>query len=152
MAVPNRKDVALKIAASYRFDGTRDNAREYCRRLAKELRKTDKNFGLNWKRGKVGDQSADIVAYKDGNQVRIVDVIAAYDDPREWPSPTGPQITWHLHSLEAAGKVAWFWTEADPEPEPDDPPPPPASDLESRVATLEQELRSLKSWAGSAPK
>ena len=152
MAVPNRKDVALRIAASYRFDGSKANAQEYCRRLAAELRKTDMNWGLNWKRGKVGDQSADIVAYKDGSQVRIVDVIVAYENPDEWPSPAGPQISWHLHSIEAAGKVAWFWNDAAPEPEPEPEPDEPTVGLEARVADIEADIRTIKSWARSFPK
>ena len=142
MAVPNRKDVAVRVAANYKFDGTKANAQEYCYRLAKELRKDSPNWGLNYKRGKVGDQSADIVAYKDGNQVRIIDVIVAYENPAEWPTPKGPQISWRLHSIEAAGKVAWFWTEREePEPEPE---PEPSGDLESRVAALEARLDRMK--------
>lgn len=125
MAVPNKHALALKVASTYRFDGTRDNAREFCRRLATELRKTDTNFGLNWKRGNVGDQSADIIAYKDGEQTRIIDVIAAYDDPREWPTPDGPAITWQVHSIEKAGTVKWFWDEGAPLPPPPVVPPAP---------------------------
>lgn len=154
MAVPNKKDVAVRLAATYTFDGTRDNAREFCRRLAKELRKEDTNWGLNWKRGKVGDQSADIVAYKDGNQVRIVDVIAAYDDPREWPTPKAPQITWHLHSIEAAGKVAWFWDDNEPEPqEPTKPHEPRDSfDYLADIKELKAQMATVLAWVRSFPK
>jgi hypothetical protein len=56
---------------------------------------------------------------------------------------------WRWMSLDEAGIVPYATPDA-PKPPADD--PPDTFDLTQRVGDLEQDVRSLKSWAGSAPK
>jgi len=69
--------------------------------LTRQLRRTDRRWGLNWKRGVVGDMSQDVVNYYYGpgepregaTEVYIIDVIVGHcgDDPRPgWLDQTEP--------------------------------------------------------------
>lgn len=87
-------------------DGTHDSNLDFCRRVAQRLVAAgDPRWGLNWKRGVVGDPSVDIVAYRWGPtdaDARIVDILYAAEDP------TQHAPTWSVHSVEDAGRVLWY--------------------------------------------
>lgn len=74
-------------------------------------------------------------------------LIARWESAGILPKPTWYGCDWRATQtpIVPLGEIA-------PPDEPDDPPSPPAGDLAARVTELERELRSLKSWAGSAPK
>lgn len=87
-------------------DGSHDSNLDFCRRVAQRLVAAgDPRWGLNWKRGVVGDPSVDIVAYRWGPtdaDARIVDILYAAEDP------TQHAPTWSVHSVEDAGRVLWY--------------------------------------------
>jgi hypothetical protein len=67
--------------------------RAWLYRLVQELRRYDTRWGLNWKRGRVGDLSDDVVDYNFGpgpdegtTNVYIVDVIGGHCGPNPDPA------------------------------------------------------------------
>jgi uncharacterized coiled-coil protein SlyX len=130
---PNRSSVVNEVAAANRhlFDGTRESGREFCRLVVERLREEDSHWGLNWKRGMVGDQSADVIAYRfDDGTVRLVDIIVAFDDA----NPDARRPSWGVIGVEEAGTTGWFWSGATP------PPPPPTDPRDKKIADLEAQL------------
>ena len=87
--------------------------------LLNELRKHDSRWGLNWKRGNVGDMSSDIVSYNptsgpdEGNgQVYIFDVIGAECERNAPTFIDQTQGTWASrgNSACASGTYCVKWT------------------------------------------
>lgn len=84
------------LAASCASDGGNN---EFLFELVRRLRATDVRWGLNWKRGNVGDMSQDVVDYyfapgdpvESSTDVYIVDVIGGHCGPT--PSPAFTDVT-----------------------------------------------------------
>lgn len=145
---PARKGIVNREWARQPADGTPEGNLAFCRRVARGLRTEDPRWGLNWKRGKVGSPSTDIIAYRWGPEdtdARIVDILSHADDPAK----IGP--AWHLHSVEKAGTVRWYWEEQ-PDTEPDKPPPDDevespwvaVKELRAEIAALREQFADLQ--------
>jgi hypothetical protein len=93
LPLPDMSDVVDAVARNYPSD-----FRNSCEnptwlfRLVQELRRYDTRWGLNWKRGRVGDMSMDVVDYnfsadpdEGTTNVYIIDVIGGHCGPS--PSP-----------------------------------------------------------------
>ncbi len=116
--------IVQAIARAYPFD-LRNSCREtggnniWLFRLVRELRKIDTRWGLNWKRGGVGDMSQDIVAYNWGSlpdegtlDAYIWDVIGGHcgnnpdwfwDEKTDITLSSGTIMKWTLQPYTAAG-------------------------------------------------
>jgi len=124
LPLPNMSSVVTAVGNAYRGDLLNsctehggNNAWLY--RLVRELRRYDTRWGLNWKRGRVGDMSQDVVTYNFGadadegtTNVYIIDVIvghcgsnpeAAWIDQTEVTRQAGTIGRWTLQPYLAAG-------------------------------------------------
>jgi hypothetical protein len=124
LPLPDMSSVVTAVGNAYRGDLLNsctehggNNAWLY--RLVRELRRYDTRWGLNWKRGRVGDMSQDIVTYNfsaDADEgttnVYIIDVIvghcgsnpdAAWIDQTEATRQAGTIGRWTLQPYLAAG-------------------------------------------------
>jgi len=122
---PDRSGAVNALWAVHPSDGTPDGNLTFCRRVVSRLREEDDRWGLNWKRGVIGDPSLDVIAFRYGPtdyDARIVDIIAASDDPSH--PAFGP--SWTVHSEAEAGVVRWHWPGAEVPPAPS--PEPPVAD------------------------
>lgn len=146
---PNKFNAVQMLWHDRPSHGGADNLR-FCRDVVRHLRSStgDRHWGLNWKRGVVGDPSHDIIAYRWGptdTDCRIVDIIAASTDPTH-PN-FGP--AWTVYTEAEAGDVRWFWDEPDNEgaivvPAPPMPTPePPPEDLDPLDIRFQQIIRRL---------
>jgi hypothetical protein len=88
-------------------------------KLVRELRRIDTRWGLNWKRGNVGDMSQDVVAFNWGTNpdestvdAYIWDVIGGHCGPNPGPNwgdvtditlSSGTTMRWTLRPYQAAG-------------------------------------------------
>lgn len=95
------------------------NNHEFLFLLVRELRKRDSRWGLNWKRGNVGDMSTDIVTYNpthlpdEGNgQVYLFDVIFAECEVNAPSFGNATDATWAARGNPAcgAGTYCTKWT------------------------------------------
>jgi hypothetical protein len=86
---------------------------EFLYEVVRRLRRLDPRWGLNWKRGRVGDLSQDVVDYYRGpagaemegsTDVHIVDIIAGHCGPT--PGPAWIDVT----EATAAGGAIGRWT------------------------------------------
>jgi len=84
---------------------------EFMDRVVDRLRQYDTRWGYNWKRGRVGDPSLDVVDYHWGpgpdegsTDVYIIDIIAGHCGPN--PSPTWNDVTEITYSSGTIGR----WT------------------------------------------
>jgi len=121
---PDRSGVVHALWAVHPADGTHAGNLAFCKRVAAKLREDDPRWGLNWKRGVVGDPSIDVLAYRWGpadTDCRIVDIIEKASGP--WAPGESPGPAWGVVSEDAAGPVRWFWTLTETPP-----PPPPEVD------------------------
>ncbi|HQZ40911.1 MAG TPA: hypothetical protein PLH72_17920 [Vicinamibacterales bacterium] len=124
LPLPNMSSVVTNIGNAYRGDllnSCRDSGGNnvWLFRLVEELRRHDTRWGLNWKRGNVGDMSQDIVNYnfsadpdEGTTNVYIIDVIGGHCGSNPQPSwidvteatRTGGTIgRWTLQPYIAAG-------------------------------------------------
>jgi hypothetical protein len=104
--------VANQVAAAY--PGALRNScgnNEWLFRLVYALRQIDTRWGLNWKRGHVGDMSQDVVTYNFGpgsdegtTNVYIIDVISAHCGSN--PGPAWQDVTGATRDAGAIGR----WT------------------------------------------
>lgn len=93
LPLPNMESVVNAVARAY--PGELRNScgnHAWLFRLVQELRRYDTRWGLNWKRGRVGDMSEDVVDYnfsadpdESTTNVYIIDVIGGHCGPN--PSP-----------------------------------------------------------------
>ncbi len=84
---------------------------EFMDRVVDRLRQYDTRWGYNWKRGRIGDPSLDVVDYhwgpgpdENSTDVYIIDVIAGHCGPN--PSPTWNDVTEITYSSGTIGR----WT------------------------------------------
>lgn len=118
LPLPNRSAVVTQMAQQYRGDLLNSCVQSggnntWLYRLVQRLRQEDTRWGLNWKRGRVGDMSQDIVTYNWGSEadegtrnIYVVDVIAGHcGSPSDaWIDVTGPaDAIWTLQPYTAAG-------------------------------------------------
>ena len=121
LPLPNKAAVVDDVARLYPGDlrnSCRDSGgnNEWLFRLVQRLRQEDTRWGLNWKRGRVGDPSQDVVAYNWGSQtdentreIYVIDVIGGHCGAN--PGPTwinqtgvgGADAAWTLQPFTAAG-------------------------------------------------
>lgn len=122
LPLPNREAVAQEIARLYPAD-LRNSCIDqpggnntWLFRLVQRLRQEDTRWGLNWKRGRTGDMSQDIVSYNWGSepdegtrQIYILDVIVGHcgSNPGAfWLNQTGvggADAVWTLRPYTQAG-------------------------------------------------
>jgi hypothetical protein len=124
LPLPNMSSVVDAVGAAYRGDllnscrATGGNA-TWLFRLVQALRRYDTRWGLNWKRGRVGDMSEDVVTYnfsadpdEGTTNVYIIDVIGshcggnpqpAWIDNTEATRQAGTIGRWTLQPYLAAG-------------------------------------------------
>lgn len=148
--VPNRGEVVSAQWSLQPADGTPEGNLGFIRRVVRELRKESPRWGLNWKRGNVGDPSRDVIGWRVGptdTDSIIIDIIRASDDPND--PGFGP--VWGQYTKEEAGDVRWFWDEPTggdepvPPTPPVTPPVPPVTDtLEARLSSMERRLGELQ--------
>lgn len=121
LPLPNREAVAQEIARLYPADlqnscVSAGGNNTWLFRLVQRLRQEDTRWGLNWKRGRIGDLSQDIVTYNWGSeadegtrQIYVVDVIAGHCGPSPgafWLNQTGvggADAIWTLQPYRQAG-------------------------------------------------
>ncbi len=121
LPLPNREAVAQEIARAYPGDlrnscTTAGGNNAWLFRLVQRLRTEDTRWGLNWKRGRIGDMSQDIVTYNWGSeadegtrQIYVVDVIVGHcgSNPGAfWLNQTGvggADAIWTLQPYTQAG-------------------------------------------------
>ncbi|MEZ5284065.1 MAG: hypothetical protein R2712_04495 [Vicinamibacterales bacterium] len=120
LPLPNMSSVVDAIAREYPGDLRNSCGNHtWLFRLVQELRRYDTRWGLNWKRGRVGDLSEDIVNYNFGSEadegttnVYIIDVIGghcgsnpspAWLDQTEATRQAGTIGRWTLQPYLAAG-------------------------------------------------
>ncbi len=84
---------------------------EFMDRVVDRLRQYDTRWGYNWKRGRIGDPSLDVVDYhwgpgpdENSTDVYIIDIIAGHCGPN--PSPTWNDVTEITYSSGTIGR----WT------------------------------------------
>jgi hypothetical protein len=95
LPLPNMESVVYAIGNAYRGDLLASCANQvWLYRLVQALRQHDTRWGLNWKRGRVGDLSHDVVTYnfsadpdEGTTNVYIIDVIVGHCGPN-------PQAAW----------------------------------------------------------
>jgi hypothetical protein len=121
LPLPNREAVAQEIARLYPAD-LRNSCVEsggnntWLFRLVQRLRQEDSRWGLNWKRGRRGDLSQDIVTYNWGSepdegtrQIYVLDVIVGHcggNPGAFWLNQTGvggADAIWTLQPYTQAG-------------------------------------------------
>lgn len=121
LPLPNREAVAQEVARQYAGD-LRNSCVEqggnntWLFRLVQRLRQEDTRWGLNWKRGRRGDLSQDIVTYNWGSeadegtrQIYVLDVIVGHcgSNPGPfWLNQTGvggADAIWTLQPYTQAG-------------------------------------------------
>jgi hypothetical protein len=122
----------------------KERATRFMRLLVATLNKTDSNYGLNGKRGNGTDLSQDAISYKSQDAIArkaggvyIIDVINGAGGTN--PQPAWTDVTQATVDAGTIGK--WVFQDSsvladDPEPDPE----PDPSDLEARVAALEDRL------------
>lgn len=119
LPLPNRAAVVAQMAQAYRGDLLASCVQNggnntWLYRLVQRLRQEDTRWGLNWKRGRVGDMSQDIVTYNWGSEadegtrnIYVVDVIGGHcgNNPSDaFIDVTGPaDAIWTLQPYLAAG-------------------------------------------------
>ncbi|HUU35413.1 MAG TPA: hypothetical protein VMW48_15215 [Vicinamibacterales bacterium] len=121
LPLPNRQSVVEEVANQYRGDllnscVTNGGNNTWLFRLVQRLRQEDTRWGLNWKRGRIGDLSQDIVTYNAGSQadegtheIYVIDVIGGHCGSN--PGPTwinqtgvgGADAIWTLQPYTSAG-------------------------------------------------
>ena len=121
LPLPNRQAVVEDVARQYATDlrnscVSSGGNNTWLFRLVQRLRQEDTRWGLNWKRGRIGDMSQDILTYNAGSQadegtreIYVIDVIAGHCGPT--PGPTWINVTgvggadaiWTLQPYTAAG-------------------------------------------------
>ncbi len=121
LPLPNREAVAQEIARAYPAD-LRNSCVEqggnntWLFRLVQRLRQEDSRWGLNWKRGRIGDMSQDVVTYNWGSepdestrQIYVLDVIVGHcggNPGAFWLNQTGvggADARWTLQPYTQAG-------------------------------------------------
>lgn len=121
LPLPNRSNVVNQIAQQYPGDlqnscVTAGGNNTWLFRLVQRLRQEDTRWGLNWKRGRIGDMSQDILTYNWGSeadegtrQIYVLDVIGGHCGPTpsaSWNNVTGQggaDAIWTLQPYTAAG-------------------------------------------------
>jgi hypothetical protein len=124
LPLPNMSSVVYAMGNAYRGALLNSCAEhggnnEWLFRVVQELRRYDTRWGLNWKRGRVGDMSQDVVTYNFGSEpdegttnVYILDIIvghcgsnpqAAWIDQTEVTRQAGTIGRWTLQPFIAAG-------------------------------------------------
>lgn len=121
LPLPNREAVAQEVARAYPADlrnscTTAGGNNTWLYRLVQRLRMEDTRWGLNWKRGRIGDMSQDIVTYNWGSeadegtrQIYVLDVIVGHcgSNPGAfWLNQTGvggADAIWTLQPYTQAG-------------------------------------------------
>lgn len=121
LPLPNRQAVTEEVGRQYAGEirnSCRDTGgnNDWLFRLVQRLRQEDTRWGLNWKRGRIGDPSQDVVTYNWGSQtdentreIYVIDVIGGHCGPS--PGPTwinqtgvgGADAAWTLQPYTAAG-------------------------------------------------
>ena len=121
LPLPNKAAVVDEVARLYPGDlrnSCRDSGgnNDWLFRLVQRLRQEDTRWGLNWKRGRTGDMSQDVVTYNwgsladEGNrEIYVVDVIGGHcgsNPGASWINQTGvggADAAWTLQPFTAAG-------------------------------------------------
>ncbi len=121
LPLPNRESVVMDVARQYPGDLRNSCVASggnnvWLFRLVQRLRQEDTRWGLNWKRGRTGDLSQDVVTYNWGSladegtrQIYVLDVIAGHcgNNPGgAWINQTGvggADAAWTLQPYTAAG-------------------------------------------------
>ena len=121
LPLPNRLSVVEEVARQFPADlrnscTTSGGNNAWLFRLVQRLRQGDTRWGLNWKRGRIGDMSQDIVTYNWGSeadegtrQMYVLDVIVGHcgSNPGPfWLNQTGvggADAIWTLQPYTAAG-------------------------------------------------
>lgn len=117
LPLPNRYDLLATLDRAFRAEmlaSCGNNA--WLFRAVQRLRQEDTRWGLNWKRGRVGDMSQDVITYNYGPEadegtrnIYVIDVIAGHcgASPRAgWINVTGvggADAIWTLQPYTAAG-------------------------------------------------
>ena len=121
LPLPNRESIVMEVARQYPGD-LRNSCvasggnNTWLFRLVERLRQEDTRWGLNWKRGRTGDMSQDIVTYNWGSQadegtrqIYVLDVIVGHcggNPGGAWINQTGvggADAAWTLQPYTAAG-------------------------------------------------
>ncbi|MFN7979413.1 MAG: hypothetical protein U0P30_14855 [Vicinamibacterales bacterium] len=121
LPLPNRAAVITQMAQQYRADLNNScvangGNNTWLFRVVQRLRQEDTRWGLNWKRGRVGDMSQDILTYNFGSEadegtrnIYVLDIIAGHcgSSPSDaWIDVTGvggADAIWTLQPYTAAG-------------------------------------------------
>ncbi len=121
LPLPNRLSVVEEVARQFPADlrnscTTSGGNNIWLFRLVQRLRQEDTRWGLNWKRGRIGDMSQDIVTYNWGSeadegtrQMYVLDVIVGHCGTSPgpfWLNQTGvggADAIWTLQPYTAAG-------------------------------------------------
>lgn len=121
LPLPNRSAVVDEVARAYPSDlrnscVSAGGNNTWLYRLVQRLRQEDTRWGLNWKRGRVGDMSQDVITYNWGSQadegtreIYVLDIIGGHCGNN--PSPAWIDVTgvggadaiWTLQPYTAAG-------------------------------------------------
>ncbi|MEZ5290330.1 MAG: hypothetical protein R2745_04550 [Vicinamibacterales bacterium] len=119
LPLPNRSSIVNEMARLYPADlrnscVSQGGNNTWLYRVVQRLRQEDTRWGLNWKRGNVGDMSQDVIDYNWGSeadegtrQVYVVDIIGGHcggSPGPAWQDVTGPAAAiWTLQPYLAAG-------------------------------------------------
>lgn len=121
LPLPNRESVVMEVARQYPGDlrnscVTSSGNNTWLFRLVQRLRQEDTRWGLNWKRGRTGDLSQDVVTYNWGSladegtrQIYVLDVIVGHcgsNPGGAWINQTGvggADAAWTLQPYTQAG-------------------------------------------------
>lgn len=103
LPLPNRDSVVQEVARQYPGDlrnscVSSGGNNVWLYRLVQRLRQEDTRWGLNWKRGRVGDMSQDVITYNWGSendegtrQIYVLDIIGGHCGPT--PGPAWNNVT-----------------------------------------------------------
>lgn len=113
LPLPDRASVVSQMAQQYRADlnnscVTNGGNNTWLFRVVQRLREEDTRWGLNWKRGRVGDMSQDILTYNYGigadegtHNIYVIDIIGGH-------CGTNPSASWN--DVTGAGGADAIWT------------------------------------------
>lgn len=125
---PKRLATVLEVGArDFRWQSSSwDEVRHFTRAVVRELRETDADWGLNYKRG--GPEiSADVIAYYYGptdRDCRLVDIVGGATGPN-------PSLYWGVIADDGAGALRWTTNTLFEGTE--KPPPPPLPPLSTQI-------------------
>lgn len=121
LPLPDRYAVVQEVARNYPADlrnscVSSGGNNTWLYRLVQRLRQEDTRWGLNWKRGRVGDMSQDVITYNWGSQadegnreIYVLDIIGGHcgsNPSAAWIDVTGvngADAVWTLQPYTAAG-------------------------------------------------